>query len=61
MTPTIAQPPGHLVVAYDVLGVLFTINSDDLTAQPGKSATWGPDTLEWTPLGTATRHSSSGF
>lgn len=46
-----AAPPGHLVVAYDVLGGVFAINHDDLPAEPGEVCYWGPDTLEWTPLG----------
>jgi hypothetical protein len=44
-------PPGHLVVAYDILGGVFAINHDDLPAQPGEVCYWGPDTLEWTPVG----------
>ena len=44
-------PPGHLVVAYDVLGGVFAINHNDLPAQRGEVCYWGPDTLEWTPLG----------
>lgn len=46
-----AAPPGHLVIAYDVLGGVFAINHDDLPAEPGEVCYWGPDTLEWTPLG----------
>ena len=46
-----AAPPGHLVFAFDVLGGVFAINHDDLPAQPGEVCYWGPDTLEWTPLG----------
>ena len=46
-----AAPPGHLVVGYDVLGGVFAINHHDLPAQAGEVCYWGPDTLEWTPLG----------
>lgn len=46
-----AAPPGHLVIGYDVLGGVFAINHDDLAAQAGEVCYWGPDTLEWTPLG----------
>lgn len=46
-----AVPPRHLVIAYDVLGGVFAINHDDLRAEPGEVCYWGPDTLEWTPLG----------
>ncbi len=46
-----SAPPGHLVVGYDVLGGVFAINHDDLPAQAGEVCYWGPDTLEWTPLG----------
>lgn len=46
-----AAPPGHLVIGYDVLGGVFAINHDDLPAQAGEVCYWGPDTLEWTPLG----------
>ncbi|MDQ0769552.1 hypothetical protein QF031_002301 [Pseudarthrobacter defluvii] len=44
-------PPGHLVIAYDVLGGVFAINHDDLPAEPGEVCYWRPDTLESTPLG----------
>lgn len=46
-----AAPPGHLVVGYDVLGGVFAINHDDLSAEVGEVCYWGPDTLEWMPLG----------
>ena len=44
-------PRGHLVVGQDVLGGYFAINGGDLPADPGEIAYWGPDTLDWTPLG----------
>ncbi len=42
--------PGLLVVAYDVLGGLFGINTGALPAAQGEVAYFGPDTLEWVPL-----------
>lgn len=45
------KPPGHLVVAQDVLGGCFAVNGGDLPAEPGEVAYWGPDTLDWTAWG----------
>jgi hypothetical protein len=44
-------PPGHLVVAYDVLGGTFAVNGGGLLGKPGEVCYLGPDTLEWTPTG----------
>lgn len=43
--------PGLLVVAYDILGGLFGVNSGALSVPLGEVAYFGPDTLEWVPLG----------
>ena len=44
-------PPGHLVVAYDVLGGIWAVNGGDLPGEPGEVCYWGPDTLSWSPIG----------
>lgn len=46
-----SPPPASLTVAYDVLGGRFAINGGGLVGQPGEVCFWGPDTLEWTPIG----------
>ena len=52
--PTAHQgPPAHLVVAHDVLGGIFAVNGGGLTGELGEICYWGPDLLEWTPLGIA--------
>ncbi len=40
-----------LVVAQDVLGGEFAVNGGGLPGREGEVAYWGPDTLDWTPLG----------
>jgi len=45
------QPPGHLVVGYDVLGGSFAVNGGDLPGRSGEICYFGPDTLDWAPLG----------
>jgi hypothetical protein len=49
--PEVGSAPGVLTVAYDVLGGRFAINGGDLPAAAGEVAYWGPDTLDWTPIG----------
>jgi hypothetical protein len=44
-------PLGSLTVAYDVLGGTFAINGGDLPGDLGEVHYWGPDTLDWTPIG----------
>ncbi|MDC5697280.1 DUF2625 domain-containing protein [Intrasporangium calvum] len=46
-----STPPGHLVVAQDILGGYFAINGGDLPVDLGEIAYWGPDTLDWSGLG----------
>lgn len=48
-----SQAPGHLVIAYDILGGVFAINHHDIAAPVGEVCYWGPDTLDWSPLGLA--------
>jgi hypothetical protein len=44
-------PPPLLDVAWDVLGGRFAINGGGLDAPPGEVCYWGPDVLEWRPIG----------
>lgn len=44
-------PPPVLDVAWDVLGGRFAINGGGLEAPPGQVCYWGPDTLDWSPIG----------
>jgi hypothetical protein len=44
-------PPPLLVVALDVLGGRFAINGGGLDAPLGEVCYWGPDTLDWSPIG----------
>lgn len=46
-----SAPPGHLVVGYDVLGGTFAVNGGGLAAEQGEICYFGPDTLDWTPMG----------
>ena len=41
-----------LVVGFDVLGGRFALNGGALTGDHGEVNYWGPDTLEWQPIGT---------
>lgn len=45
------RPPPLLEVAWDALGGRFAINGGGLDAPPGEVCYWGPDTLDWTPIG----------
>ena len=45
------DPPSALTVAYDVLGGRFAIDGGELSGTPGEVCYFGPDTLEWTPIG----------
>lgn len=44
-------PPPLLEVAWDALGGRFAVNGGGLDAPPGEVCYWGPDTLDWTPIG----------
>jgi hypothetical protein len=46
-----SMPPGHLVVAHDVLGGTFAVNGGSLPGDRGEICYFGPDTLSWTPIG----------
>lgn len=52
-----AGAPPQLVVAYDVLGGVFTIDGGGLGVAAGEVCYCGPDTLSWEALGTG----HSGF
>ena len=43
--------PPLLEVAWDALGGRFAVNGGGLDAPPGAVCYWGPDTLDWTPIG----------
>lgn len=43
--------PPHLIVAQDVLGGRFAVDGGGLGIKPGEVCYWGPDSLEWTGLG----------
>lgn len=43
--------PSVFTVGQDILGGRFAVNNGALPGEPGKVCYWGPDTLEWTPLG----------
>jgi hypothetical protein len=45
------QPPGRLLVAFDVLGGQFAINGGDLPGGPGELCYYAPDELAWCPMG----------
>nr|AIA19114.1 Protein of unknown function DUF2625 [uncultured bacterium] len=45
------EPPPLLEVAWDVLGGRFAINGGGLDAPTGDICYWGPDTLDWCPIG----------
>ncbi len=49
--PGISGPPPWLTVGFDVLGGRFAVNGGGLPGEPGEVCYWGPDTLDWTPLG----------
>ena len=42
---------GLLTVGHDVVGGQFALNVGALWGSPGEVNYWGPDVLEWTPLG----------
>ncbi len=44
-------PPPLLDVAWDVLGGRFAINGGGVDAPAGEVCYWGPDSLDWTPIG----------
>jgi hypothetical protein len=48
---TASTPPGHLVVAEDVLGGRFAIDGGEFGIEPGTVCYFGPDTLAWAGLG----------
>lgn len=45
------EAPSVLHIGVDVLGGRFALNGGGLFGGPGEVNYWGPDTLEWTPLG----------
>jgi len=49
--PVSDGPPPLLEVAWDAIGGRFAINGGGLDAAPGAVCYWGPDTLEWQPIG----------
>lgn len=51
LEPEAADAPPYLVVAHDVVGGRFAVNGGGLPGDPGEVAYFGPDTLEWLPLG----------
>lgn len=46
-----SAPPPFLTVGYDVVGGRFAVNGGGLPANPGEVCYFGPDTLDWLPLG----------
>lgn len=44
------EPPGQLLVAFDVLGSKFAINGGALPGSPGEICYFAPDNLAWLPL-----------
>ena len=46
-----AGSPPVLEVAWDALGGRFAVNGGGLDAPPGVVCYWGPDTLDWQPIG----------
>jgi hypothetical protein len=44
------EPPGQLLVAFDVLGGKFAINGGALPGPPGGVSYFAPDDLAWLPL-----------
>lgn len=46
-----SAPPGHLVVAHDVVGGTFAVNGGSLPGDPGEICYFGPDNLRWTAVG----------
>ncbi|HUR24058.1 MAG TPA: DUF2625 family protein [Acidimicrobiales bacterium] len=44
------EPPGQVLVAFDVLGGKFAINGGALPGSPGEVSYFAPDDLAWLPL-----------
>jgi len=44
------EPPGQVLVAFDVLGSKFAINGGALPGSPGEVCYFAPDDLAWLPL-----------
>jgi hypothetical protein len=44
------QPPGQLLVAFDILGGRFAINGGALSGSPGELCYYAPDELAWCPM-----------
>ena len=44
------QPPGQVLVAFDVLGGKFAINVGAIPGSPGEVSYFAPDDLAWLPL-----------
>lgn len=49
--PSLAAPPGMLVVGSDAIGGRFAIDGGALGVGAGEICYWGPDTLTWDGLG----------
>lgn len=45
------EPPGSLLVAFDVLGGRFAVDGGGLGVAPGEVCYFGPDALQWQGLG----------
>jgi hypothetical protein len=45
------EAPGHMLVAFDVLGGKFALNGGALPASTGEICYFAPDDLDWLPLG----------
>jgi len=48
------DPTSKLIIAFDVLGGSFAINGGELQGPVGEVFYFGPDTLEWSPIGGGT-------
>jgi hypothetical protein len=48
---TIQAPPGHLIVAFDVLGGRFAVDGGGLGVNSGNVCYWAPDSLAWEDTG----------
>ena len=44
------QPPGALLVAFDILGGKYAINGGSLPGSPGEMCYFAPDELAWWPM-----------
>lgn len=51
ISPVVDEGAGLLTVGNDVVGGQFALNVGALWGDPGEVNYWGPDVLEWSPLG----------